>query len=110
MVEMNEKDFGEYSSFSISSGQYKTELTRKFKERKKWVIPDPKKIIAVIPGTILDVYVKPGQKVKKGETLLILEAMKMQNQIAMPFDGVIKKVNIKPDEVVKKQHIMVEIK
>jgi biotin carboxyl carrier protein len=53
--------------------------------------------------------VKPGQEVKKGETLLILEAMKMQNQITMPFNGKIKRVNVKPDEVVKKKHVMIEI-
>ena len=106
---MDEKEFGEYPTLSISSGLYKTELTKKFKERKNWTAPDPKKIYAVIPGTVLDVYVKAGQTLKKGEIIMILEAMKMQNQILMPFDGKIKKVYIKPDEVIKKQHLMIEI-
>ena len=109
MEHMNENDFGEYPTLSISSGLYKTELTKKFKERKNWKAPDPKKIYTVIPGTILDVYVKPGQAMKKGEIILILEAMKMQNQILMPFDGKIKKVHIKPDDVLKKNHLMIEI-
>ncbi|MDA3927441.1 MAG: biotin/lipoyl-binding protein [Prolixibacteraceae bacterium] len=109
MEEMNEKEYGEYPTLSISSGLYKTELTDKFKQRKNWVAPDPKQIFAVIPGTILDVFVNVGQEVKKGEILLILEAMKMQNQIIMPFDGKIKKIYVKPDEVIKKAHLMVEI-
>lgn len=109
MEEMDEKEFGEYPTLLISSGLYKTELTEKYKMRKKWEAVDPKKIYSVIPGTILDVYVKPGQQVKKGETILILEAMKMQNQILMPFDGKIKKVHIKPDEILSKHQLMIEI-
>ncbi|MGF7140842.1 biotin/lipoyl-containing protein [Roseimarinus sediminis] len=109
MENIKEEEYGEYSTFSISSGLYRTELTEKFKKRLKWQAPDPKKIIAIIPGTILDVFVKPGQQVAKGEVLLLLEAMKMQNQITMPFDGKIKKVNVKADEVIKKLHLMIEI-
>ena len=109
MENVNEKDYGEYPTLSIGSGLYKTEITEKFKNRKKWAAPDPKKIFSVIPGTIVDVFVKPGQEVKKGETLLILEAMKMQNQIAMPFDGKIKKVHVKPDEIISKNYLMIDI-
>lgn len=109
MEPIEEKEYGEYPTLLISSGLYKTELTEKFKKRTNWEAPNPKKIFAIIPGTILDVFVKSGQEVKKGETLLILEAMKMQNQINMPFDGKIKKVYVKADEVIKKMHLMIEI-
>jgi biotin carboxyl carrier protein len=63
----------------------------------------------VIPGTIIDVFVKSGQSVKQGETLLILEAMKMQNQILMPFDGKLKKVYVSADEKIAKNRLMIEI-
>jgi biotin carboxyl carrier protein len=109
MDEIDEKNFGEFQTLMISSGKYKTELTKKFINRKEWIVPNPKKIAAIIPGTIIDVYVKNGQKVKKGETLLILEAMKMQNRILMPFDGKIKKVFVKPDEKIPKNFLMVEL-
>lgn len=109
MENVDEQDFGEYPTLLISSGLYKTELTKKYQNRKKWVVPNPKQIIAVIPGTIVDVFVKAGQEVKKGETLLMLEAMKMQNMILMPFDGKIKKVYVKADEVIKKMTLMIEI-
>ena len=49
-------------------------------------------------------------KVKEGETLLLLEAMKMQNQVRMPFDGEIVKIYVQKDEVIPNRHLMVEIK
>ncbi len=47
---------------------------------------------APMPGTILDILVTEGQTVKKGEIILILEAMKMENEIAAAADGVISKI------------------
>ena len=47
---------------------------------------------APMPGTILEVRVTEGATVKKGDTLLILEAMKMENEIMAPCDGTIKQV------------------
>ena len=46
-----------------------------------------------MPGTILSVNVNNGQSVKKGDVLFILEAMKMENEIMAPCDGVIASVN-----------------
>jgi pyruvate carboxylase len=108
---MKEKDenIAEYTTFLTGSGGFKTLLTEKYQNRKVWAEPDSKKITAIIPGTIIDVYVKSGQNVKKGETLLVLEAMKMQNQILMPFDGKIKKVFVKPDEKIPKHYLMLEL-
>jgi glutaconyl-CoA/methylmalonyl-CoA decarboxylase subunit gamma len=47
-----------------------------------------------MPGTILRVAIAPGDNVKKGDTLLILEAMKMENEILAPENGSIKEVNV----------------
>ena len=47
---------------------------------------------APMPGTILDILVTEGQTVKKGEKILILEAMKMENEIAAATDGVVSKI------------------
>jgi len=49
---------------------------------------------APMPGTILDIKVTEGQTVKAGDLILILEAMKMENEIVSPKDGVINKVHI----------------
>jgi len=109
MEEMDENTFGEFPTILLAAGKFKTRVTRKFENRKPWVAPDHKNVFAVLPGTIIDVFVKQGQSVKRGETLLILEAMKMQNQILMPFDGKIKKINVKPEDRVTKDFVMVEI-
>jgi len=52
------------------------------------------KVTAPMPGTILGVKVNPGDTVKKGQVLLILEAMKMENEIVAPVDGTIATVNV----------------
>ena len=55
---------------------------------------------APMPGKILSVAVSAGQEVKKGETLLILEAMKMQNEIAAPHDAVVAEVRVAANQTV----------
>jgi biotin carboxyl carrier protein len=104
-----EDNMGEYSELLISSGKFTTEITKKFEKRKVWKGLDPKKIYTVIPGTIIDVLVKKGQNVKKGETLLILEAMKMQNLITTPVDGKIKSIHVKPDDKLPRSFLMIEL-
>ncbi|REE80329.1 biotin-dependent enzyme [Lutibacter oceani] len=66
-------------------------------------------IKAPMPGLILSVNVKEGQEVVKGETLLILEAMKMENAIGAPKDGFIKTINIKKGGTVEKGALMIEM-
>jgi len=51
-------------------------------------------IVAAMPGTILDVKVSQGDTVKRGDTLMILEAMKMENEIKAPCDGVVAVIDV----------------
>jgi biotin carboxyl carrier protein len=64
---------------------------------------------APMPGKIVDVLVEAGAKVKEGEALLILEAMKMQNEIASPVSGTVKKVLVKQNDIVNKEDVLVEM-
>ncbi len=50
---------------------------------------DGETITSPMPGTIVSVAVKPGQSVKKGDVLLVLEAMKMENEIMAPHDAAV---------------------
>ncbi len=70
---------------------------------------DNKKLTAFIPGTIVDVKVKVGQKVDQGEVLVILDAMKMHNRILAPINSTVKEVNVKPGDRVVKGFVMVEL-
>lgn len=100
----------EFIDFKYEEISYRTTLTKKFANRKPYTPPNSKKMTAFIPGTIMKVLVKDGTKVKKGETLLILQAMKMDNHIQASHNGVIKKVYVKQGEVVPKNYLLIEIK
>jgi biotin carboxyl carrier protein len=56
---------------------------------------------------VLDIKVHPGDAVKKGDTLLILEAMKMENAIKSPIDAIIKSVEVTSKQAVDKNAILV---
>ena len=65
-------------------------------------------IKAPMPGLILDIQVKVGQEVKENDSLLILEAMKMENVIVSPRDGVIKSISVEKGNAVEKNQLLVE--
>ena len=62
-----------------------------------------------MPGKIVSVAVDEGEEVKAGQVLLILEAMKMQNEIASPTAGVVKKVHVKPGQNVEGKDVLIEL-
>ena len=64
---------------------------------------------APMPGKILEVLVKTGDVVKAGDTILILEAMKMQNAILASSKGIIKKVHVKEGDTTSKSDLLIEL-
>ena len=103
----NKKATDKYQSILVDNVKYKTFLTRKFTSRKKYEEKDPKKITAFIPGTIRKIFIKEGQKIKAGDKLLTLEAMKMNNIIAAPMDGTIKTLTAKQGKIVSKDEVLI---
>ncbi|MDD3335230.1 MAG: biotin/lipoyl-binding protein [Eubacteriales bacterium] len=67
------------------------------------------KITAPMPGTILDIKVSQGATVKKGDVLLILEAMKMENEIMAPGDGTVKQIAVAKGASVNSGDVLVVI-
>ena len=61
-----------------------------------------------MPGIIKALNVKAGQQVKKGDVLLVLEAMKMENEIKAVKDGIVKKVNAEAMSSVEKNELLLE--
>ena len=72
-------------------------------------IKNPGLIFAEMQGTIMETMTKQGKKVKKGDSLFVLEAMKMENVITSPINGVIKVFNVTKAQAVKKGDLLVEI-
>ena len=62
---------------------------------------------APMPGLILEICVKEGDEVKKDQSLIILEAMKMENVLASPIDGKIKEIKISPKQTVEKNSLLI---
>lgn len=67
-----------------------------------------KQLKALIPGTILEILVKPGDKVTSEQPVLILEAMKMNNRIQAECEGVVSKIHVKVGDRVPKHELMME--
>ena len=66
-------------------------------------------LISPMPGKILDILVQEGDSVKQGQPLIILEAMKMENELKASVDGIIKKLEVTKGQSVEKKTQILEI-
>jgi biotin carboxyl carrier protein len=113
------------AEIDVNGSTYKVELAEEIKTTKtpKLVRPKPvqtkeskpkpaaglSKIEAPLPGTMFKINVKAGDEVKKGQAIMILEAMKMENNILAEKDGVINKVLVSEGDAVLQGDILAEI-
>ncbi len=67
------------------------------------------RVKAPIPGLIARVLVEPGARVEAGQTVVVLEAMKMENPIGAPLAGVVREVAVKPGQRVAQGELLVEV-
>ena len=66
-------------------------------------------ITAPLQGTVQSIHIKEGQQVKSGELLIIIEAMKMENEIVSPKDGIITALCVSPSSTVASGDVLVKI-
>lgn len=99
----------ELVSFEVLFDSFDTTLNKTFLNRKKYEPADPNKLTAFMPGTIQKIHVTEGETAKKGGKLMILEAMKMKNIIAAPFDCKVVKVNGHEGDQVPKNTVLVVV-
>jgi biotin carboxyl carrier protein len=92
---------------NINSSLYYTRISSRFAGRKPYQLADPRIIRSFIPGTITEIYIQEGQSVKKGDDLLILDAMKMQNKLKCSMDGVVKSINVIKGDKIPKGSILI---
>ena len=94
---------------NINNSLYQTRISTKFKNRIQYIPADPRVILSFIPGTVLDIYIKQGDIVKKGDILMILDAMKMQNRLKCNMDGRVKSIYVKKGDKVSKGTVLLEL-
>ena len=66
-------------------------------------------LLSPMPGQVRALQTTPGQKVARGQTLLVIEAMKMEIKVAAPFDGTIKTVLVQVGQTVEKEQLLAEM-
>ena len=113
-VEVVKADYDEKSFLiSINGNKYQLQVKDKFDALLKSLGMDNlnankvNEVKAPMPGLVLDVRVAEGDTVKKGDPILVLEAMKMENIIKSPTDGIIKKINVKKGVAVEKNQVLI---
>lgn len=113
-LEVIKADYKEKSFLvSVNGNKYQLTVKDKFDELLKSLGMDNlaankvNEIKAPMPGLVLDIRVVEGVEVKKGDAVLVLEAMKMENIIKSPTDGIIKKINVKKGIAVEKNQVLV---
>jgi biotin carboxyl carrier protein len=105
-------DEGRYSA-NISGRRYDIEVLdeRLIATRRAAVIRDEgySVIRSPMPGLIVDVRVKAGDRIEAGVPVVVIEAMKMQNELVSETAGIVKSVHVEPQDTVESQAALIEI-
>lgn len=105
---MNEEKIN--SQIKVDATTYETQLSKKYLMRKKYVPKDPSVLYSAIPGVVKSLSIKEGSTVRKGDAILVLEAMKMLNNVKAPVNGVVEKIFVVPGQQVAKDEHLVKFK
>jgi biotin carboxyl carrier protein len=93
----------------IDGTAYPTRLHRKYRERKPVPVPDPTEVRAFVPGAVLEVLVEAGQEAERGQPLVVVEAMKMQNALTAAAAGTVGAVDVETGALVEKGDLLVNL-
>jgi len=128
-VDINEVE-GQEVKVSVNGTNYVVTVDQEMKQQKKTVVSAPRpsaapaaatkpsaapaaaagaKVTTPLPGTILDVFVNVGDSVKAGQTVVLLEAMKMENNIEADTAGTVKEVKVRKGDSVLEGDVLVVI-
>ncbi len=107
---------GDYWEVTVEGKKFSVEANQSSNPspRKRKVVPRSSSsgsgaVSSAIPGKIVSILVSIGDKVKVGDVLLVLEAMKMQNEIKSSIDGTVERIDCSPGEMIEANVQLVEI-
>ena len=111
VIDENENDYtvminGVWHSFTVETP---ISLKRRRFLEKQGDSSSTVSIDAPMPGKIIDILVEDGDKVKEGEPIIILEAMKMQNEIYSHVSGIVTSIAVKKNDSVMKDDVLIDI-
>jgi biotin carboxyl carrier protein len=112
IVEQNRKD--KTCTVKVNGNIYEIEIEDSYDQLLKQLGMDNtqaskiRSVNAPMPGLVLNIMVSEGTTVAKGDSLLILEAMKMENMIKSPADGIVKKISVAKGDKVEKNEVLIE--
>jgi len=96
-----------HKTFDIKISDHRDQLLSSWGMKDGEVAPESN-IIAPMPGLVLDIQVDVGQRVESGDVLMVLEAMKMENEIRAASEGVVKSIAIQKGDAVQKAQVLME--
>lgn len=100
----------------INNNRYRVQLKDRYDELLQSLGMDTfsskkeSEIKAPMPGRVLNVVVQEGDRISKGDNVVVLEAMKMENVIKSPTDGIVKNVCVAKEEAVEKNQVLIAFK
>ncbi len=98
----------ELSRLNVDHTTYETEVPAG--SLKAWGgPPDRRHVSTFIPGIITELRIRPGSRVEAGDVLLLLEAMKMYNEVTAPKSGRVREVHVSAGDVVEKNQLLVTL-
>ena len=117
---------GNLAKIEVNGTPYQVEIHREVKQAKtptivRSAVKDPQRDIekksggaktvikSPLPGTIINIFIKPGDEVKKNQKLFSLEAMKMENEIKAERDGVVASILVSPGQSVLQEEVVMEM-
>lgn len=99
-----------WDTLEIDDVQYQTLVPEWTKNRKPWRPKEEGEIVSQIAGIVREIFVEQGARVETGSRLMVLEAMKMYNEILSPVDGVVEAVLVESNVNYPKGTLMIKIK
>jgi acetyl/propionyl-CoA carboxylase alpha subunit len=97
----------------VNGNKYTVQLKDKYDDLLKELgiegasVKKVKELKAPMPGLVVDIRVNEGDEIKKGDALVVLQAMKMENILKSPVDAIIKKIYIKKEDTIEKNKVLI---